>query len=99
MFKRLIKKLQKPQEATTPYIPDNQRIYCIGDIHGRADLLQQLHKKILTDASDYPGKKIIVYLGDYVDRGEQSRQVIELLLSGPLPDFDCLTCTWPVFGS
>lgn len=88
MIKRLINKLRKPQEATPPYIPDNQRIYCIGDIHGRADLLQQLHKKILSDADNYPGKKTIVYLGDYVDRGEQSRQVIESLLSGPLPDFD-----------
>jgi len=88
MIKRLIKKLRQPTEPTQPHIPQNQRIYCIGDIHGRADLLQQLHQKILTDATAYPGKKIIVYLGDYIDRGEQSRQVIELLLTHPLPDFE-----------
>lgn len=76
MIKRIITKLRKPAATTKPYIPDNQRIYCIGDVHGRADLLQQLHEKILADAIDYAGKKTIVYLGDYVDRGDQSRQAI-----------------------
>ncbi len=38
---------------TTPHIPDGQRVYCIGDIHGRLDLLLQMHEKILIDASDY----------------------------------------------
>lgn len=79
---------KKNAEAIPPHIPANQRVYCIGDIHGRADLLQQLHEKILSDAGDYSGKKTIVYLGDYVDRGEQSRQVIELLLCDPLPGFE-----------
>ena len=72
------------------HVPKNQRIYCVGDIHGRADLLEQLHEKILIDAAPYQGKKIIVYLGDYVDRGDQSRQVIEILLSKPLTDFEAI---------
>jgi serine/threonine protein phosphatase 1 len=49
-----------------------KRVYCIGDIHGRADLLTHLHELILKDARRYQGDKTIVYLGDYIDRGEQS---------------------------
>jgi len=82
MITRLIDKFRKPpEEPINPHIPDNQRIYCVGDIHGCADLLQQLHEKILSDASNYNGKKTIIYLGDYIDRGEQSQQVIEMLVS------------------
>lgn len=71
-----------------PNVPGNQRIYAIGDIHGEADLLEQLLEKITDDASKFNGKKTIVYLGDYIDRGEQSCQVIELLLSNPLKAFE-----------
>ena len=64
-----------------------QRIYCIGDIHGRYDLLQQLHGLMLSDANGYPHHISVVYIGDYIDRGAQSKQVIDYLLSNPLPDF------------
>lgn len=67
-------------------IPDGQRVYAIGDIHGRADLVAELHTQIRDDhasASDSVLAKVI-YLGDYVDRGTQSREVIELLLDQPL---------------
>jgi serine/threonine protein phosphatase 1 len=67
-----------------------KRVYCIGDIHGRADLLTHLHELILKDARRYQGDKTIVYLGDCIDRGEQSRQVIEMLLSQPLPGFEAI---------
>ena len=70
MISRLFKKFQKPPKPpVTPHVPENHRIYSIGDIHGRADLLEQLHEKIQTDAKTYTGKKTIVYLGDYIDRG------------------------------
>ncbi len=75
------------QVAVKPFVPAGQRIYCIGDIHGRLDLLQQLQQFILDDAAHYEGGKTLVYLGDYIDRGEQSREVIELLLDAPLPGF------------
>ena len=91
MISRFLKKFKKPPiPPVTPYLPENQRIYSVGDIHGRADLLEQLHEKIKTDAKTYTGKKTIVYLGDYIDRGEQSRQVIETLLSNPLEDFNAI---------
>ncbi len=65
-------------------IPSGQRVYVIGDIHGRHDLLCNLHKQIVADDQPYDGDAYIVYLGDYIDRGHQSRQVIDELVSQPL---------------
>lgn len=89
-MKNPFKHLFKGNTPVKPDCPADSRIYCIGDIHGRADLLQQVHDKILEDAASYNGTKIIIYLGDYIDRGEHSRQVIELLLTRPLPGFDSI---------
>lgn len=59
-----------------------QRLYAIGDVHGRADLLGSLFKAIDADASRHPDRQCItVLLGDYVDRGPASRQVIDLLIA------------------
>ncbi|QJU57279.1 serine/threonine protein phosphatase [Sphingomonas sp. AP4-R1] len=58
-------------------------VYAIGDIHGRADLLARLLDQIRADrARQAPGAEptLAIFLGDYVDRGPQSRQVIDLLL-------------------
>lgn len=60
-------------------LPPGLRVYAIGDIHGRADLLDQLHDKIEADLGSAPEKTVIVYLGDYVDRGADSHGVIERL--------------------
>ena len=73
-----------------PWVPDGRRVYAIGDVHGQAHLLREIHRKILTDAAGYEGKIVVLYLGDYIDRGEQSRQVIELLLEDPLSEFDSI---------
>jgi serine/threonine protein phosphatase 1 len=75
------------QPPVQPHLPDRQRLYCIGDIHGRADLLKQLHLLVQNDAEGYPWQKTFVYLGDYIDRGEDSRTVVDLLLHTPLPGF------------
>ena len=62
-------------------VPDDTIIYAIGDIHGRLDLLQQLEEKIAHDAADVEAnRRLIVYLGDYIDRGDASYGVIEHLL-------------------
>jgi serine/threonine protein phosphatase 1 len=71
-----------------PQAPAGQRIYCIGDIHGRADLLQQLHALVAADAAAYPGQKLLIYLGDYIDRGPDSRQVVDRLISGAPDGFE-----------
>ena len=74
--------------ADSPLLEDNCQIYAVGDIHGRADLLEKLLFKIETDAADFEGEKHVVFLGDYIDRGLQSRQVIEILLSDRLSAFE-----------
>jgi len=80
---------QIPGDA--PRVPEACRIYAIGDIHGRADLLRRLHGKITDDiAEGAPERLVLVYLGDYVDRGADSFEVIDLLLNEPLPGFEII---------
>ncbi len=56
------------------------RAYAVGDIHGRLDLLEALLIKIERDiATRRRAKNVIVFLGDLIDRGPQSAQVIERL--------------------
>ncbi|MFQ5765163.1 MAG: metallophosphoesterase family protein [Rhodospirillales bacterium] len=69
--------------------PEGSRVYAVGDIHGRADLLARLHRQIIEDAGDDAGlRRVVVYLGDYVDRGPQSFEVVEMLIREPLPGFE-----------
>lgn len=64
-------------------VPAGQRIYAIGDIHGRLDLLDALLKRIERDRRARPGmEERIVFLGDYIDCGPQSAQVLDRLLGG-----------------
>ncbi|MEE8334666.1 MAG: metallophosphoesterase family protein [Alphaproteobacteria bacterium] len=70
--------------------PEGSRLYAVGDIHGRVDLLRGLHDRIRDDADGYAGRRALIYLGDYVDRGDGSRQVIELLLDDPLDGFEII---------
>ena len=74
----------------TARVPNGLRVYAIGDIHGRADLLRLLHRRVAADAInvDPAIRKLAIYLGDYVDRGLHSREVIDVLLGEPLPGFD-----------
>lgn len=91
MIKRVLKSLKGPaKKRVLPYIPNGQRVYCIGDIHGRADLLEEIHQEILADAAGFDGEKYVVYLGDFVDRGPHTRQVLDLLLAEPLPGFEAV---------
>ena len=61
-------------------LPSGLRLYAVGDIHGRLDLLTQLLGKIAADAASATGKVRKVFLGDYVDRGLYSRQVIDRMI-------------------
>lgn len=59
-------------------IPEGQRVYAIGDIHGEYDLLQKMHENIAIDMAKHDQMTVtIVYLGDYVDRGLQSYEVLD----------------------
>jgi serine/threonine protein phosphatase 1 len=76
-------------DTTKPRVPAGTCVYAIGDIHGRLDLLSALHERIEADAARRtPDRRVIVYLGDYVDRGPDSRGVIETLASAPLTGFE-----------
>ncbi|MDH3232045.1 MAG: serine/threonine protein phosphatase [Alphaproteobacteria bacterium] len=81
-------------DTEPPYrVPEGTRVYAVGDVHGRADLLAKLRKKIAKDAKRAPKKagierKVVVYLGDYVDRGPDSFGVVEMLLNEPLDGFE-----------
>jgi len=70
---------RKPRRPRTP---GGVRIYAIGDIHGRADLLEDALKRIDTDLANSPTSvSIEVFLGDYIDRGPESRRVLDQLVA------------------
>lgn len=73
----IIGKVQNPNE--------NTRVYVIGDIHGRLDLLDRLIDEIERDAEERGASSLTVTLGDYIDRGPDSRGVLDRLLSNPFP--------------
>lgn len=75
--------------STKAAVPADSCVYAIGDIHGQIDLLKALHRKILSDVKRRRAvRKVVIYIGDYVDRGEKSPHVLDLLLDQPLPDFE-----------
>lgn len=60
--------------------PQGMRLYAIGDVHGRYDLLARMHEMIAAEiARDAPGDWRVIHLGDYIDRGPQSAQVLDFL--------------------
>lgn len=68
-------------------VPPGTRVYAIGDIHGRLDLLDRLLADIAEDACQgAAGRLVVVFLGDLIDRGAQSRTVIERVIGGPPPE-------------
>ena len=74
-------------ERTPPpsRFPDKRVGYAVGDIHGRADLLAELlgklEARVEADRRE-GGEPIVVFLGDYVDRGPSSKEAVDLLLEG-----------------
>jgi serine/threonine protein phosphatase 1 len=70
-------------------LAEGKAVYAIGDIHGRLDLLEQTLSLVAEDAHRHPKdvSRSLVFVGDYIDRGPDSRGVIERLLDDPLPGF------------
>ncbi|RCS24633.1 serine/threonine protein phosphatase [Phyllobacterium salinisoli] len=67
--------------------PEGLRLYAIGDVHGRADLLASLHGMIRADLTENPAHDWrIVHLGDYVDRGPNSKNVLDFLIDAQEKD-------------
>jgi len=78
MLNHLLRKRPPVRPIDSAAIPAGRRVYAIGDVHGRNDLLQQLLDKIIKDDGQR-GKadSEIIFLGDLVDRGPDSAGVID----------------------
>ncbi len=62
-------------------VPEGRRVYAIGDVHGRLDLLEDVLRRIEADERTRgPAETGIVFLGDLVDRGPDSNGVVERVL-------------------
>ncbi len=59
-----------------------RRIYAVGDVHGHLEKLREAHRRITLDCADAGGPAPVVHVGDLVDRGPDSRGVIEFLKDG-----------------
>jgi serine/threonine protein phosphatase 1 len=77
----------KPHRWRTSLVDaDNRRVYVIGDIHGRSDLVDRIVDEIRRDLEKKPAaESLTVTLGDYIDRGPDSRGVLERLAQNPFP--------------
>ncbi|AMO71915.1 metallophosphoesterase family protein [Sphingorhabdus sp. M41] len=77
MLNRLLRRKKPVQPIDSATIPEGRRVYAIGDIHGRNDLLQQLLEKIIKDDGERGDlQSEIIFLGDLVDRGPDSAGVL-----------------------
>ncbi|MFN0023419.1 MAG: metallophosphoesterase family protein [Parvularculaceae bacterium] len=74
----MIGKLFQPKPPAAA-APPEQRLYAVGDIHGCAGLLRQLLKAIEADPGEKPRR--LIFLGDYIDRGEDSKDVLDQLIA------------------
>ena len=82
MLGRFFKKTAVRRPLDTARVPDGQRVYAIGDIHGRNDLLAQLLSQIDADDEERGSADThIIFLGDLMDRGEDSAGVIETAMA------------------
>jgi serine/threonine protein phosphatase 1 len=74
----LFSRRKRPQP---PRLPEGVRIYAIGDVHGRADLLDGVFARIDAHMAAHPGvRPLQVLIGDYIDRGRDSRAVLDRLI-------------------
>ena len=72
----------RAHEHPYPPAPEGLTAYVVGDIHGRLDLLVEMHRKIDLDRDkDSSRRGVEIYLGDYIDRGPDSAGVIGCLLN------------------
>lgn len=75
-IKEKILKIIKEREEDNNY----SQVFVIGDIHGCKDLVQKIHNKILELSKNIEGQKLLIYLGDYIDRGPNIKETIQILI-------------------
>lgn len=80
MLSKLFRSRNQVAALAAPAVPDGTVVWAVGDIHGRLDLLQPLVEAIVADLhASAATRKLVVFLGDYIDRGPDSRGVLRLL--------------------
>lgn len=80
MLKALRKFFQPDASPVNAAIPASERVYAIGDIHGRLDLLEALANAIEADNSQHEqARSTVILLGDLIDRGPDSAGVIRFV--------------------
>jgi serine/threonine protein phosphatase 1 len=85
VIRKAVGKTPSPTTITR-CVPDGTRVYCVGDIHGRDDLLLEMAERIDADMETRSlDHAVTVFLGDYVDRGPGSMRVVERLAGGEWP--------------
>lgn len=68
------------------WLPEDERVYAIGDVHGCAARLRGVHARIAQDALARPvARATLVHLGDLIDKGEDSAGALDLALAPPVP--------------
>jgi serine/threonine protein phosphatase 1 len=80
----LAKLLSRRSRSSAPAarVPEGRRIYAVGDVHGRLDLLKPLLERVIDDDRRRQGPTgELLFLGDLIDRGPQSAQVIDTLIA------------------
>ena len=98
MLKRLFQRGRtlsagEPQiDGRPPALPRGMRAYAIGDVHGRIDLLMAMEQLIAADIAESGRQRqcVIIHLGDFVDRGFESRKVLDHLLAKRADGIDCV---------
>jgi serine/threonine protein phosphatase 1 len=83
---KIARSAAKKSEAAKRHVPDGMRVYAVGDVHGRDDLLAEMAGRIEEDlGKELPCEALTVFLGDYVDRGPSSSKVVERLCCSVWP--------------
>ncbi|MDI1325527.1 MAG: metallophosphoesterase family protein [Brevundimonas sp.] len=84
MISRLFKRKLQAQAPRMPVVPKGVVTWAVGDIHGRLDLLEPLVDSMIADRAASPSEHmVVIFLGDYIDRGPHSRRVIRYLCNLP----------------
>lgn len=80
MLSKLFRNRSRATAPIEPSVPDEAVVWAVGDIHGRLDLLLPMIEAIAADLhASAAARRVVVFLGDYIDRGPDSRGVLRLL--------------------
>lgn len=89
MLSSLFGRTPQQEDIVVPeYFDVGGTVYAVGDIHGEIEILEALMARISQDMrrSDPSSERTLVFLGDYVDRGTRSREVLDYLMELDIPD-------------